>query len=153
MSQRGLLLAVAGLLVLGATPFLAGAAEEHPRCDRDGTRIGGLLDVRVRGSIESGAIGSSSAAEEHVFCSVRCAEDWLRRSRARPPEILVRTEPEGRVMPVASAVFVRSLVPASRHSGDLVHAFEDAAQAESHARFFGGVVLEGADRPFSGGRK
>jgi hypothetical protein len=83
------------------------------------------------------------------FCGVSCADRWLRSVDGGPGRVHVVDETTGREVPAEDAHFVRSVV-ARPGTGDRVHAFASRADAERHARTYAGVLLEGAERPFSG---
>ena len=140
MSTRRQILAAAGLLVLAAAPLVSSRVLRTPgeRCGRDGVQLDGLIEIRV-------APGADVVLR---CCSVRCAEDVLYRLDA-PAAVLVVTEPIGTLMPACDVHWVRSSVPASRWSGERIHAFETREEAERHARAHHGVLLEGSDRPFA----
>jgi len=132
-----------GLAAVAALPVAARGLRPSPgeRCALDGVAIGARHRVRVVD--ESGASRS--------FCSVACAEEWRRRAGAPPRAVFVIDEASGREIDGAVAWFVRSRVVTSPVPGDRIHAFAERAEAERHASTFGGTILEGGDRPFSGG--
>ena len=83
-----------------------------------------------------------------VFCSVRCAREWV-RDGGNPDELRVADEATGVEVPAASAFWVESTVYTSRATAERLHAFRRRADAEAHAASFNGVVLGGDGRPFA----
>ena len=125
---------VATLLPFASTR-LAGPPGE--RCARDGVALGRLLQVRIE----------AAAGTEHRFCSVRCAEDWLRRSGETATAIRVIDEASGREIDADRAHWVRSQILTSRESNESLHAFARAADARAHAEAYRGQVLSEEERP------
>jgi hypothetical protein len=88
-----------------------------------------------------------AAGAVRLLCCVDCARRWIAGSAARPREVLVTDETTGSWIPAGEAWFVESRVVAFPVCGSHVHVFAREADARSHARAFGGLVLEGAERP------
>jgi NosL len=134
-------LLLAGLLIVIGLPLVGkwarGPAEN--RCALDGLEIEPLYRVRV----------VDRAGGSHNFCCVRCAGAWLERQAERPAAVYVTDEAGGGEVDARSAHFVHSAVLTNSITGNRVHTFRDRADAEEHARAFGGQVLAGAERPFA----
>jgi hypothetical protein len=142
MSPRSrLLLFLAGLLVVVGLPLAGKWARRRagPRCELNGLTIQLLYQVRI----------VDRAGASHRFCCVRCAARWLARQEDRPRAVYVTDEAGGAEVDSRSAIFVRSLVLTNPITGNRVHAFRDRADAEEHARAYGGEELTGVERPFS----
>ncbi len=139
MSSRRLALFVVLALVVGVP--LAGRWERlhsAPRCELDGLRLDPLYRVRV----------VDDAGTDHHFCCVRCARAWLLRQGGRAAAVYVTDEAGGGEVEAAAASFVESPVCTNPVTGNRTHAFRNRADAEEHARTFGGELLTGADRPW-----
>jgi hypothetical protein len=134
---------LAGLTLVAGLPLAGKWLRRHrsSRCALDGLTIEPLYRVRV---VEQG--------ESHSFCCVRCAAGWLARRGRQPDAVLVTDETSGAELDARSVFFVHSPVVTNPITGNRVHAFASRAEAEEHARGFGGVVLTGPDRPFGRGR-
>lgn len=126
--------AVVGLAVVGSLSRRRAAG----RCALDGAEIDPLYRVRIED--EHGG--------SHPFCCIRCAELWLAAHRGKPRNVYVTDETSGQEIEASRASYVRSSVVTRAATGNRVHAFRDAADAERHAASARGRVLTGADRPF-----
>lgn len=84
----------------------------------------------------------------HEFCSIRCAEIWLKDKNMPTARVYVTDEASGAEVLAGDAHFVRSLVVTTRVSGNRVHAFRTRNAAAAHADRCRGTILEEADRPF-----
>jgi hypothetical protein len=109
-----------------------------PTCALDGVAI----DPRYRVEVGDGR------GAEHAFCCPRCAVLWLRRQPESGYTVSVTDEVSGERIDAATAWFVRSPVVTSPATGNRLHAFRRRADAEEHARTFGGAVLSESERPF-----
>jgi hypothetical protein len=129
------------LCIAGILPLLGNWLRDDGRagCALDGMAIDQSRHVRLL----------DSTGTEHVFCSLRCAELWLRATNEKPEKILVTDEATGREIEASSAYFVRSDVMAHSPSNDHRHAFLRRENAEAHADTFRGRLLTGDDRPFA----
>jgi hypothetical protein len=139
-SRSRLLLLLAGLLVIVGLPLAGKWARRGaaPRCEFSGLRIEPLYQVRV----------VDRAGASHRFCCVRCTRRWLARRGSRSEAIYVTDEASGQEVDARSAYFVHSRVVVNPITANRVHVFRDRADAEEHARAFGGWELTGGDRPF-----
>lgn len=136
---RARVLGVLLAIVLGIGLPLAGhwlRQGGSSRCAFDGQRVEPLYRVRV---IEHG--GGS-----HDFCCVRCATNWMSRGQ-EAAKVRVVDEASGAEFDAQSAYFVESAIVTNRVTGNHVHAFRDRAAAEEHAKSYGGLLLQGAERP------
>ncbi len=115
-------------------------ARRHPagRCDLDGARIDPAYQVRIL----------DDEGQRRIFCCIRCAELWLEARRRRPQAVFVTDERSGHETAAAAAFFVRSAIVTTPTTGNRMHAFQDRADAETHAATAGGRVLTGDERPF-----
>jgi hypothetical protein len=140
--QIGLWLTV-GVVVVGL-PLLGKwiRTGSQPRCAFDGQPIERLYRVRV----------VDGAGMNHTFCCIRCAERWLQQQGTGATAVYVTDEAGGAEIDAATAHFVTSTVVTNRVSGNRVHAFRERADAETHARTFGGGLLPDDERPFRLGR-
>lgn len=136
-------IAAAFVVLALALPALAAALRpsREAACARDGVPVDGLFAVRIE--------REPAAAE--TFCSVRCADAWLRAApgAAVPPVVSVRDEASRAWVPLGAAFLVRSTIVASKATGERIHAFDSLEAAEAHVKAYGGVLLTGADRPFA----
>lgn len=143
-TRRTLLAYAVAVALAAGLPFVSAALAPRGAalCARDGIEIGTLLRIRIET-----ADGTSLA-----FCSVRCAEDWIAHAApGRDPgrlRVFVTDETTGSEIDVHDAVFVRSRILTLRTTEERIHAFGRRADAASHAAAFGGLLLEGDDRPF-----
>lgn len=135
-----ILLLGAGLLVAVGLPLAGTWARHHepPRCELEGLPI----EPAYRGRVVDGSGGS------HLFCCVPCARRWLEQRGGGAEAVYVTDEASGAEIDARSAFFVQSPVVTNPVTGNRTHVFRDRADAEAHARTFGGLVLAGADRPF-----
>ncbi len=117
----------------------ASQSEMADRCALDGVAINPIYRVRVL----------NADGTDHPFCSIACAEVWLKKQSSHPRAIMVTDETTGNEIPASSAVFVRSLVVTTSTTGNRIHAFKTEADANRHADAAGGQVLTGIDRPFA----
>jgi hypothetical protein len=126
--------------VLAALPLVGYWAriDAQPSCAFDGSHIDPLYQVRV----------VDADGRDREFCCVGCAEHWLQQETRTPQAIVVTDEISGETLDAAAAVFVRSLVVTQRTTGNRIHAFRSARDAEHHARYAHGQVLDGSERPF-----
>lgn len=106
-------------------------------CELDGMDVVPAYRVRVQ-----------QGTQRRMFCSIRCAEIWLRDKDRSALEVYVTDENSGEEVLADTAHFVRSLVCTTRVSGNRVHAFRDRADAEAHASHCRGTILEDEQRPF-----
>jgi len=142
---RSRIVAVVAALALAVALPLTGWWIRHggpPRCAYDGQRIEPRYRVRV---VERGGQG-------HVFCCLRCATRWLERGQGAV-DVYVVDEVTGAEISAESAQFVESAIVTNRVTGNHVHAFRDRAAAEEHARAYGGLMLQGAERPLRPGEQ
>ncbi len=123
------LLPVAGTLLRGA---------RGDRCQTDGVTLVEAPRVRL----------VTADGTPHVFCCVRCAEEWLDATGDKAERILVTDAVSGALVNAGQAFFVQSRILAQPATGDRVHAFADRAAAEQHADAYRGRVLTGEARPF-----
>jgi hypothetical protein len=133
-------LLLVGLAVIVGLPLVGWWARQDavPRCALDGLDIEPRYRVRV-----------TDDAGSYEFCCTRCAEQWLARHPG-PAAVFVTDEAGGDEIDARAATFVRSPVITNRVTGNRVHAFRNRADAEAHARQFGGWVLRDGERPFRG---
>ena len=111
--------------------------QKLPQCALDGIAIVPIYAVEI----------VDGRRQKHRFCCVRCAEYWLAREPSPPSEIYVTDEVSGRLFEASEAFFVRSSVVTNAVTGNRIHAFEDHADAESHAAQFRGRLLTEGQRP------
>jgi hypothetical protein len=130
----GTLLLVVGLPL--TAHWLRGTAS--PRCTLDGLPITPIYQVRI----------VAADGTEHMFCCVRCATRWLPHE-APPHAVWVTDEATGAAIEAGAACFVRSRVVTSPITGNTIHVFKDAADADEHLQAFGGYMLTGEERPFA----
>jgi ribosomal protein L24E len=142
MTRRARFLGVLFLAGMAVVPVAAHWARRGgpARCEFDGAVIEPAYRVRV----------VDADGRDRLFCSVTCAERWLRRSPKTPRAVFVTDDPTGTVIDAREAVFVRSLVVTGQTSGTRIHAFRTRADAEKHAAFAVGRILDRDDRPFAG---
>jgi len=135
---------VIGLALVVLLPVAAAWLRQgrDPGCSLDGMKIVPAYRVRV--------LDESNGSRE--FCSIRCAEIWLKGKEIPPDRIYVTNEKSGEELLASAAHFVRSMVFTTRVTGNRVHVFGDRADAESHAQNWRGRVLDEAERPFAGAR-
>jgi len=76
--------------------------------------------------------------QSHAFCSVACATRWLEGKETEPREIYVTDEVSGREISASVASYVHSQVVTMKVSGNMVHVYENRADAENHARLWKG---------------
>ncbi len=86
------------------------------------------------------------------FCSLRCAEWWLKATGTKPVRVRVTDEATGDELDASEATFVRSDVIGHALSHERRHVFRALRDAESHARAFRGRILTKGDVPFATGR-
>jgi hypothetical protein len=141
MRRSSWIVGLAVFLLLAALAVVGHWARRDPvgGCALDGGHIEPRYRVRVLGA----------EGRDHEFCCIRCAELWLSRQRRRPRAVLVTDEASGREVEAASAYFVRSEVVSTPTTGNRVHAFAEACDAERHAAAARGRVLAGPERPFA----
>jgi hypothetical protein len=134
-----LLTAIAGLLVVAGLALVAHRGRRAPEasCALDGTKIHSIYKVNIVDG--SGAV--------HQFCCPVCARIWLRQQAAPPQQLLVTDEASGAPVDAASAHYVRSAVVTVPGTGNRVHAFRTADDAEKYAERFAGVVLSEDENP------
>ena len=133
------MLAVLAALLLGIGLPLVGhwlRQGGSPRCAYDGQRVEPLYRVRV----------IDHAGGVNDFCCIRCATRWLERGQDAD-EVRVVDEASGTEINARSAYFVESAIVTNRVTGNHVHSFRDRAAAEEHAKSYGGLLLQGAERP------
>jgi len=131
-------LAVVGLAAV--LPLLGHWARPIPpdRCRLDGLAIEPLYRVRIED-----AMGNNFA-----FCSIPCAQLWLKRQKQPPRAIFVVDEATGREIDASTAVFVRSSVVTGSSTPNRIHVFAAREDAERHAYRARGRVLSDSERPF-----
>jgi nitrous oxide reductase accessory protein NosL len=124
---------VAALLVVVGLPLCGKWLRHHeaPRCEVDGLRIDPVYRVRI----------VDGAGNSHWCCGVDCARLWLKRNTDSSAEVYVTDETTGTEIDARSAFFVESAVVTNPVTLNRVHAFRRRADAEEHARSFGGEVL------------
>jgi hypothetical protein len=114
---------------------------DRQRCSFDGLAI----DPRHRVRLELDHDRESS----HWFCSLGCAEGWVRASRSSPTAICVTDEPTGDEIDLRQATVVQSRIVVHAGTGDRRHVFRSTEAAASHAAQFQGRILTGERRPFA----
>jgi len=72
------------------------------------------------------------------LCNVTCALLYLKEAGRRAARVIVRDETTGAPLDPASAFFVESDVFTHRESSNRVHVFASRADAQEHAREYGG---------------
>jgi hypothetical protein len=134
---------VIGLVYLGVLAVLPLAGHWARRgADRSCAYDGGKIEPVYRVRIVDGQ------GRDFEFCCIRCAERWLGREKSAPRAVHVTDEVSGEVVEASRAFFVRSLVVTNAMTGNRVHAFRTARDAENHARASRGRLLDDAERPF-----
>ena len=139
LSRRRFLVAAGALAIVGIP--LAGKWARHdaaPRCETDGIRIN--PGCRVRAVNVDG--------QSHLFCSPRCARQWIDRQQEPPMAVYVIDEVGQQEIDAESAFFVHSAVVTDAVTGNRIRAFRDQEAADAHVRAFGGWILERAEYPF-----
>jgi hypothetical protein len=134
---------IAGLLfvaVLAVLPIVGQRARRSAIrfCAFDGGQIDSLYRVRV---VDAGG-------NDHEFCCIACAAQWLKRDGRAPRAVFVTDEIGGAELDAVDATFVRSLVVTNRTTGNRIHAFRSKTDAQHHAAAVGGRVLDASDQPF-----
>ncbi|MEX2120291.1 MAG: hypothetical protein WD847_11910 [Pirellulales bacterium] len=129
-----LLATVMGLPVLGQWVRQGG----RERCALDGARIEPIYAVSIR----------DGQGRTDQFCCIRCAQYWLDRQVLPAARIEVTDEVTGRRIDAALAHFVRSRVVTTPATGNRIHAFATAADAQRHRTEHRGRLLTGSQRPF-----
>jgi hypothetical protein len=132
------------VLVLAVLPVvrrLAVAPASHEHCCFDGLPI----DPRHRVRIATADDSDNSLS----FCSIGCAEGWVRASGASPRAVYVTDEPTGSEIDIRQATIVQSRVVVHAGTGDRRHVFRRTTDAASHAAQHQGRILAGKRRPFS----
>jgi hypothetical protein len=128
-----------GLAAVAALPILGRAirGDGEGRCAYDGVRVTAPTRVRIE----------ERGGRERLLCCVDCARKWLAAAEERPERILVTDESTGAEIAAGDAWYVESRVVAFPICACRIHVFAREADARDHARDFGGVVLEGEERP------
>jgi len=130
-----------GLAVAALLPWLGQSIRRNAqvRCALDGAQINWTHAV----SIISPQEGRSS------FCSLACAEKWLRVSGVQPQQIRVTDEATGGELDAGLAFYVHSRVLTHAPTRERRHVFGSVAQARQHADDHRGRILQGDERPFA----
>lgn len=134
------------LLLLGLAALTWGMDRMRARtsrCNLDGVAV--RADFRVRVVQRNGS--------ERTFCGVRCAEQWLDRSRATVRSITLVDCVSGREIAADRAWFLDTMVGLDEDVPDYVRVFATREEAERHARAYGGTILAGDRRPFANVRR
>jgi len=133
--------ALLGLFAAALLPWIAHQIRRFPqnRCALDGAEV----DPAVAVHIVSRQDGLSQ------FCSITCAERWLRASRVLPLEIRVVDESTGIELNTADAFYVRSQIVAHAPTRERRHVFGSLEEAQRHADDHFGRILPQDERPFA----
>lgn len=137
--SRSRIIAVVSSIAIGVGLPMFGWWLRHggpPRCDYDGQRVEPMYRVRIL----------DGAGHANDFCCVRCATHWLDRGGSAA-EVRVVDEMSGEEINAREAYFVESAIVTNRVTGNHVHAFRTRSAADEHARAYGGLLLEGSERP------
>jgi hypothetical protein len=108
-------------------------------CALDGMIPSPALRVRV----------VDSQGAEFDFCTLTCAELWLKASNTAPAAIYVVDELTGKELEASRAHYARSQVIAHAPTRERRHVFAFESDARGHAKAFRGRVLTGRQRPFA----
>lgn len=130
-----------GLLIVGAiAPICASLrGPRDPACGWDGMSLNEIYQVTI----------VDECGQRTDFCSIRCAQLWLKCSQQEPTDVIVTDEASGAKISAEDAFFVRSSVPTNNVNGNRIHAFRQSADAKLHAQSMAGRVLTGTARPFN----
>jgi hypothetical protein len=141
LSKLPWLPALVGLLAVAGVALLAHRARRtaEVNCALDGTKIDSIYRVEV----------VDGAGIIHRFCCPVCARLWLKQQAAPPQNLIVTDEASGAPVEAASAHYVRSAVVTVPGTGNRVHAFRTAEDAEKYAEQFKGVVLSDDENPLN----
>jgi hypothetical protein len=141
MAKSAWLAGLGYVIVLAILPLLGAWArrEIRPACAHDGGAIEPRFRVRVQ----------DADGTDYEFCCIACAQAWLAQASRPVRSIHVTDEISGAELDATDAIFVRSQVVTNRATGNRVHVFQRAGDAEHHALSAGGRVLSGADHPFA----
>ena len=126
------------LLAVAALPLVADRLRSRSElCAMDGSPVQSSFRVRI---VETDGTVRS-------FCGVRCADRWLARSGTAPRAVLVTDCGNGREVSADSASFLYTMTGWGEDVPDFVRVFGRRADAERHAKAYGGEIMTGADRP------
>ncbi|MEX0612672.1 MAG: hypothetical protein WD229_11185 [Pirellulales bacterium] len=128
-----LVLMVIGLPVLGHRIRQGG----RERCALDGAPIEPVYAVSI----------TDVEGQTDQFCCIHCAQYWVGRQILPPARIEVTDEVTGKRIDSALAHFVRSRVVTTPTTGNRIHAFGTASDAERHRAEHRGTRLTGSQRP------
>ncbi len=123
------------LIVLFILAALAGTLLKKSggnRCALDATRIEPIYQVDI------------IHAEGKVlkFCCIECAKKWLAANKGKVSAVTVTDEVTGNRIDVSIAWFVESSIVTNPSTGNKTHVFAEKADAEKHAKEFGGTIIK-----------
>jgi len=76
------------------------------------------------------------------FCCIGCARKWLAGNKGKVEYITVTDEVTGKRIDSSIAYFVESSIVTNQSTGNRIHAFSEKADAEKHAKEFGGTIIQ-----------
>lgn len=76
------------------------------------------------------------------FCCIGCARKWLAGNKGKVEYITVTDEVTGKRIDASIAYFVESSIVTNQSTGNRIHVFAEKADAEKHAKEFGGTIIK-----------
>lgn len=129
MKKWAIIVIVTSLMLALAASFLK--KTEGDRCALDASRIEPIYQVDITPA-DGGTV---------KFCCVECAKKWLSANKRTVRAVTVTDETTGGRLDASIAYFVESLIVTNPSTGNRIHVFAEKADAERHAKEFGGTVI------------
>lgn len=112
-------------------------------CALDAIKIEPIYQVDITlGNQHVGSSTPSADGKTLKFCCIGCARKWLTGNKGKVEYITVTDEVTGKRIDASIAYFVESSIVTNQSTGNRIHVFADKADAEKHAKEFGGNIIQ-----------
>lgn len=130
MKKWPIIVIVIFLLVALATSFMKRSGGD--RCALDATKIEPIYQVDI----------APAEGKTLKFCCIECTRKWLAANKGKVQYVTVTDEVTGKRIDAAIAWFVESSIVTNPSTGNKIHVFAEKADAEKHAKDFGGTIIK-----------
>lgn len=100
-------------------------------CALDGMRIEPIYQVDI----------DPAEGKTLKFCCIGCARKWLVANKGKVGAVTLTDEVTGKRIDASIAFFVESSIITNPSTGNRIHVFAERADAEKHAKEFGGTII------------
>ncbi len=130
MKKWPIIVIVIFLLIALATSLMKKSGGD--RCALDAIKIEPIYQVDI----------TVADGKTLKFCCVGCARKWMDGNKGKVEYITVTDEVTGKRIDESIAYFVESSIVTNQSTGNRIHVFAEKADAEKHAKEFGGTIIQ-----------